>query len=437
MDSGSGRILGSGEMAERVRGYDWGPTALGPVEGWSREMITMVNLTLASSSPARVMWGTELILIYNDAYRPIPGPRHPWALGKPAREVYGESWPVVGPLLEQAMATGETLFYEGLRMLLPAAEGTREAYLNYSFIPIYEPGSEAGEAGKVAGLFGTLHEVTGEVVALRKLAESEARALRILQSIGDAVIVTDENALITDMNHVAETMTGWMLGEARGVELSTVFRIVDEEKREPVESPAEKVRRLGTIVGLANHTILIRKDGTEVPIDDSGAPIWDEEAKLSGIVLVFRDITERKMAEKVAQRERAKVLEAMRQAPVFFALLEGPEHVFTMVNANYVSLVGGRDVMHLPVREALPEVAAQGYIEVLDKVYEGERFVGYGQPYTPVVDGRAGELRYVDFVYEPLREADGRVAGIIVCGIDVTDRRKSQEAMERQAAIVD
>ena len=99
-------------MAVLVRAYDWSSTPLGPIDGWSIELITIVNLTLCSASPARTMWGPEFILIYNDAYRPIPGPRHPAALGKSARDVYRESWHVVGPLLENAFATGKTFFYE-------------------------------------------------------------------------------------------------------------------------------------------------------------------------------------------------------------------------------------------------------------------------------------------------------------------------------------
>lgn len=418
-------------MPDRVRGYDWSSTPLGPIEGWSKELLTIINLTLASSSPARTMWGPDLILIYNDAYRPIPGPRHPFALGKPAREVYGESWSVVGPLLDDALSTGKTIFREKLLTPLPVEHGVREAYLNYSFSPIFED-------GKIAGLFGTLHDVTGEVVAVRKLAESKARASRILQSIGDAVIVTDEDACVTDMNHIAESLTGWRLEDARGQLLRTVFHIVDEGRREPVESPADKVRRLGTIVGLANHTILIRKDSTETPIDDSGAPIWDEDGKLTGIVLVFRDITERKLAEKAALEERTKAFEALQQAPVFFALLEGPDHVFTMVNPPYLRLVNNRDVLNKPVRVALPEAVGQGYVETLDKVFRGEPFVGQGLRFQLGADeASATEERFLDFVYQPLREADGQVSGIIVIGNDVTDRQKAQGAMQRLAAIVD
>jgi PAS domain S-box-containing protein len=427
----SARIIGTGEMADLVRRYDWNSTPLGPIESWSKELLTIVNLTLSSSSPARTMWGPELILIYNDAYRPIPGPRHPGALGSPAREVYSESWHVVGPLLEEALATGKTVFHEKLLVPLPTENGIREAYLNYSFNPIFEN-------GVIAGLFGSLHDVTGEVVALRKLAESEARASRILQSIGDAVIVTDEQACITNMNHVAESLTGWTLSDARGELLSTVFHIVDEENRETVESPADKVRRLGTIVGLANHTILIRKDGTETPIDDSGAPIRDDDGKLTGIVLVFRDISERKLAERATQQARVRAFEALQQAPVFFALLQGPDHIFTMVNPPYLRLVNNRDVLNKPVRVAIPEAVGQGYIAILDKVFQGEPFIGNGlrfeiQPY----DGRPGEERYLDFVYQPLREADGSISGIIVVGNDVTDRQRAHGAIQRLAAIVD
>ncbi|MEG9433558.1 PAS domain S-box protein [Terriglobus sp. ADX1] len=418
-------------MADRVRAYDWSATPLGAIEFWSKELVTMVNLTLASSSPTRTMWGPELILIYNDAYRPFPGPRHPAALGRPGHEVYGESWHVVGPLLEHALTTGETVFHEKLLVPLPTEKGMTGQYLNYSFSPVFQDGA-------IAGLFGSLHNVTGEVEALRKLAQSEARGSRILQSIGDAVIVTDEDACITDMNHVAESLTGWNVGEARGQLLATVFHIVDEESRTPVESPADKVRRVGTVVGLANHTILIRRDGTETAIDDSGAPIWDDDGKLTGIVLVFRDITERKLAEKAALGERKKLLQVLQQAPVFFALLEGPDHIISMVNPLYLRLVNHRNVLNKPVRLALPDAAEQGYVEILDKVYQGEPFVGTGARYQVYAgEGQPADDRYVDFVYQPLRESDGTVSGIIVVGVDVTDRKLAQTAALHLAAIVE
>jgi len=119
-----------------------------------------------------------------------------------------------------------------------------------------------------------------------------------LASIGDAVIVTDTAGQVRFMNPVAETLTGWSSADALGQPLSAIFRIVNETTRAAVESPVDKVLREGVIVGLANHTVLLARDGREVPIDDSGAPIRDEQEALSGVVLVFRDITERRQAER-------------------------------------------------------------------------------------------------------------------------------------------
>jgi PAS domain S-box-containing protein len=118
-----------------------------------------------------------------------------------------------------------------------------------------------------------------------------------LRGIGDAVIACDATGKIVFMNGVAEACTGWLEAEAKGIELSKVFRIINEETRVTVESPVDKVIRTGTVVGLANHTVLIRKDLSEINIDDSGAPIRNNRGELIGIVLVFRDITESRHAE--------------------------------------------------------------------------------------------------------------------------------------------
>ncbi|MDT8067724.1 MAG: ATP-binding protein [Terriglobia bacterium] len=122
-----------------------------------------------------------------------------------------------------------------------------------------------------------------------------------LRSIGDAVIATDAEGAITFMNPVAENLTGWTVPEAAGKPLPEVFRIFNEYTRELVENPVDKVRRLNKVVGLANHTILISKDGKEFAIDDSGAPIRGDHGSIIGIVLVFRDVTQQRKLETALQ----------------------------------------------------------------------------------------------------------------------------------------
>jgi PAS domain S-box-containing protein len=136
------------------------------------------------------------------------------------------------------------------------------------------------------------------------LSESEQRWATTLASIGDAVIAADISGKITFMNGVAEKLTGWPLNEASRRPVPEIFKIFNEFTRKIVEDPVAKVLKKGIVVGLANHTILVRKDGTEVAIDDSGAPIRDKKGKITGVVLIFRDITERKQMEAKLEEYR-------------------------------------------------------------------------------------------------------------------------------------
>jgi len=142
-----------------------------------------------------------------------------------------------------------------------------------------------------------------------------------LASIGDCVMVSDQAGHITFMNKVAEEVTGWKLEEARGRPTAEVFHILNEETRQPVESPVEKVIEQGVIVGLANHTILIRKDGREIPIDDSGAPIRDANGAIHGVVLVFRDFSEQRQASRELREAKEAAETANKAKDQFLAML--------------------------------------------------------------------------------------------------------------------
>src|SRR5688572_19065556 len=152
-----------------------------------------------------------------------------------------------------------------------------------------------------------LYAMTGAVTifictalrAAERRASRQHEELRVtLFSIGDGVITTDPEGRVTSLNPVAAALTGWSAAEAFGKPLLQVFRIVNEDTRQPPENPAKKALEQRKVVGLANHTVLISKDGTERPIDDSGAPILAADGEVLGAVLIFRDISERRRADK-------------------------------------------------------------------------------------------------------------------------------------------
>ena len=153
----------------------------------------------------------------------------------------------------------------------------------------------------------------------RRRAEESLRKqsdwLRVtLSSIGDAVITTDVEGHVTFMNRVAESLTGWAQAEAMGHSLTDIFKILNEQSRQPVENPALRTLDAGTIVRLANLTVLVAKDGTECPIDDSAAPIRNEQGEVVGAVLVFRDISERQRMELERERLLATAQAAQKEA---------------------------------------------------------------------------------------------------------------------------
>jgi PAS domain S-box-containing protein len=133
---------------------------------------------------------------------------------------------------------------------------------------------------------------------IEALHEQRDWLLVTLSSIGDAVITTDGEGRVAFLNPVAESLTGWRLQEALGQPIDSVFRIINEESRQPVESPAVQAFREGRIVKLASPCLLIAKDGSERPFDDSAAPIRNDKGQVAGVVLIFRDITQRRKTER-------------------------------------------------------------------------------------------------------------------------------------------
>jgi PAS domain-containing protein len=233
-----------------LRSTDWSLTPLGPLERWPQSLRIAVGICLNSRFPMFVWWGPELINIYNDAYIPILGKRHPAAFGRPAPTIWGEIWHVVGPQAEAVMRRGEATWNERVLLVMERHGYTEDTWFTWSYSPIPD------EAGGIGGVFCACTEDTPRVLVERERDE--------------------------------------LLAE---VEL-----------------------------------------------------------------------------------ERRRLEEAFRQSPAFLAVLRGREHVFHFVNDRYRQLIGQREVIGKPVREALPEIEGQGFFEILDRVCAGTRGA---RPRTP------------------------------------------------------
>ena len=161
------------------------------------------------------------------------------------------------------------------------------------------------ESGRIVGASKIVRDITAQAVAEKEVARQRERLNVTLRSIGDAVIAADTAGRVDYLNPVAENLTGWSSEEAMGRPLEEVLRIINEETRKPAENPVAKVLREGKVVGLANHTVLISRQGTEIAIDDSAAPIRDDRGELTGVVLVFHDASvERRSQDMLRKAEK-------------------------------------------------------------------------------------------------------------------------------------
>jgi PAS domain S-box-containing protein len=269
----------------------------------------------------------------------------------------------------------------------------------------------------------------------RREERRQREQLRVtLSSIGDAVIVTDASGVVTFLNPVAERLTGWPQREAVGKPLATVFRIRNEQTRRPVENPAATVLATGVICGLANHTLLVARDGTERPIDDSGAPVRDEQGHVAGVVLVFRDVTERRRAEEARSR-LAAIVESSEDA-IIGKDLDG---LITSWNTGAERLYGytAEEVIGKPVSILVPPDHPDELPGIMGRLKRGERV----EPFETVRVRKGGSRVDVSLTVSPIKNAAGEVVGASAIARDVTADKRAAEALRaseaRKAAVLE
>lgn len=255
---------------------------------------------------------------------------------------------------------------------------------------------------------------------IAEIERSHGILMTTFVSIGDAVITTDVEGNVTFLNPVAQALTGWTADDVMGKPLAVVFHIVNEDTRAVVENPVTKVLEKGQVVGLANHTVLLAKDGREIPIDDSGAPIRDGSGQMLGVVLVFRDITERRNAEYLLASSNAKIRDVLESiTDGFLALDEGWNFEYANSAAEKILGRSKEQIVGKTIWQDFPILLGSEVEANLRRVAADRTPTHFDIFYSPL-------NAWFEFNAYPSREK-----GIAVYLNDISERKRSEEAIKR------
>ncbi len=437
-------------MRERVREFDWASTPLGPIEQWPLTLRSTVDTLLGSAFPAIVLWGPELIQIYNDAYVPIIGVKHPVALGRGNAEAWPEVWQINGPIFRRVFA-GETVTREDALYPLARRDGAVEdVYLTIGYTPVRD------DEGGIGGALVTMLETTSRVHARAVEAERE----RLLQEL------TVERARLANVFRQAPAFLAVLHAPEWRFELvnDAYYQLVGDREligRTVAEALPEVMDQgfieLLEMVVRTGHPYV----GREIPImlhraagmpeqrflDFVYQPLTDGEGRAVGVVAHGHDVTEHTLARRELERVNTELERStddlrrsedrwrtlFEQAPMPVAVLTGPEHVYTLVSPRYAQSPGsGRQLIGRTLRDVFPELENQGFPERVDQVYRT------GVPYTSLEqrvlldrdgDG-ATEEYFFNIGYQPLRDASGDVYAVASVAYEVTEQVRARLDIE-------
>jgi PAS domain S-box-containing protein len=315
-----------------------------------------------------------------------------------------------------------------------AITGSKSFAVEYRILPggdaMYHISARADalldDNGQLERFVGTALDITDVKKAEEALLESKERYITTLASIGDAVIASDVEGNITYLNRVGEEVTGWKLQEAAGRPVQEVFHIINENTRLEVENPVNIVLKKGIKVDLANHTILIRKDGTEVPIDDSGAPIQGKDGHVEGVVLVFRDITERRKKEKFIYESEQRLRYYFENSPLAIVEWDSSYNVTQWsIEAEHLFGWTREETIGKPIASL-----SMIFEEDIPIVEDTMRRLSGGKERTVVSTNRnytkQGNVIECTWFNSLLVEEEGEMESVMSLVLDITERKKAE-----------
>jgi PAS domain S-box-containing protein len=425
-------LEGGGEMGALIRSVDWDNNPLGTPANWPQSLRTIISIILNSKFPMFLWWGPELIQFYNDAYRPSLGNqgKHPAAMGQRAEVCWPEIWHIISPLIKQVMTTGESTWSEDQLIPIYRNGKMEDVYWTFSYSLVHD------EADKIAGVLVTCTETTDKIVSIKKITENKTDL--------EFTIVAAELGIF-DLNPSTNKFTGnarlkqWfgIAGDA-DIELSlAIDAIAKKDQIRVIEAIQTALQQSSGGNYDIEYTIVHPHTRMERIVRARGKALFNEQGEASRFNGIVQDITQETLSRR-ALAESEKTFRAMiLQAPVAICILRGPIHIVEIANDRMVELWGKttEEVLNKPIFKGLPEVKEQGLEDILYNVYTtGNAFVANEHPILLPRNAKI-ETTYINFIYEAIREGNGKISGVAVVATDVTEQvmsRKIAEENERQ-----
>ncbi|MDT1061015.1 PAS domain S-box protein [Paracoccus sp. CPCC 101403] len=357
-------------MADRIRAFPWSETELGPVEGWPPSLCAAVELMLPAQAQIVIFAGADYVALYNDAYAPTIGQKHPHALGRPAREYWAELWSDLEPLLAHVRQTGETVSAKDRPFYIHRDILPETVYFDISYSAIRDP------AGKVHSVFCIVSETTERVRAFA----TESRLAAIVSSSDDAILGTDTAQCITDWNHGAEQLYGYRAEEVIG---RSVTILVPAHRPHEEEEIMEKILAGERVE--PHETQRVCKDGTLKDVSLTVSPIRDECGQVVGASKIARDISGRKEAERLQRvlmgelKHRVKNILANVQAIARQTFREVDPTAATVFSKRLQSLATAHDLL---TQESWEGARISTVVAKILSVYDPGRFSMQGTDFT-------------------------------------------------------
>ncbi len=396
-----------GEMAELVRDHDWESTSLGPMSQWPPALTFAVELMLPSHAQIVMFCGPDFVAIYNDTYAPSIGTKHPDALGRPAREYWGELWDDLEPLLRRVLKTGETVSAKNRPFYIERPD-PETVYFDISYSPVF------GANGEVVAVFCIVNETTAQVEAETALRQSEERLRSMIDQTTVGVLQADLEGHLSFVNPGFCEIVGYSVDELRHLTLRDLTH--------PEDLPAS-MEPLGSLGNDGESYTLekryVRKDGTPIWVSNHVSALRDRRGRVSEAVAVVVDTTAQRRAVE-AERRLAAIISSSEDAILGIDL----DMVVTSWNSGAEKVYGYQadEMIGRSVTVLIPPDRIEEERQIIGRIKSGDRV----EPHDTIRRHKSGRDVEVSLSVSPIYDSNGRIVGASKNARDISARKEAE-----------